>query len=509
MTEKHPGGAQAAPRTPSQPANRVLLVGALLVGAVAAAALTAFALRGHASHRHLEVAVGLPLAALIICVLAVVRRRLARLSVRRLLAAAVMAVPGLAIIGPVAAFPHLRSFFALRMVLILIVLVGAPWLIVVRRRWRLEAPTFAALYAAWFAWLVITLAWAPDRQAGLHYLLLFAELGAIAVAAASAGTSRRRLRGLLLGLALVLGLALLVATAEWTLHIHLPSANPSRAHPRSPEAFFYNTNDFATYLALCWPFVLLLPAWRRTRATTALTVAAVLASTAALLFSGSRASLLTFGLETVIVVIVVVAHGTPRVRRGAVVLVVVVVLGAGVLLSGHGGSTFGKFTLTKIAGEVRSGQGSGGVRFDLQIAGLHAAATRYFLGVGPGNVETVVGRQNLQFTIVNVHDWWLEVFADGGLPALLIFITIYLMALRSMVRVARWARDPLLRYLGLATAVSLAGFTIAMIGPSTAIKFPPMAILLGLAVAVLIRERREEHEQTGDLTPAPSLSLSA
>ena len=218
---------------------------------------------------------------------------------------------------------------------------------------------------------------------------------------------------------------------------------------------------------------------------------------------GSRASLLTFGLETVIVVAVVVAHGTPRVRRGAVVLVVVVVLGAGVLLSGHGGSTFGKFTLTKIAGEVRSGQGSGGVRFDLQIAGLRAAATRYFLGVGPGNAETVVGRQNLQFTIVNLHDWWLEVFVDGGLPALLIFVTIYLMALRSAVRVARWARDPLLRYLGLATAVSLAGLTVAMIGPSTAIKFPPMAILLGLAVAVLIRARREGQEQS-ELSSEPA-----
>jgi len=473
MTGKHAGGGQAAPlpipRATSQNASTALAVG----------------------------------------VFAVVRHRLARLSVRRLLTAAVIAVPALAILGPVAALPHFRSLFALRVVLALIVLVGTPWLIVARRRWRLEAPTFVALYAAWVAWLVITLAWAPDRQAGLHYLLLFAELGAIGVAAASAGTSRRRLSYLLLGLALVLGLALLVATAEWTLHVHLPTANPFYAHHRYPAAFFYNTNDFATYLVLCWPFVLLLPAWRRTRATTVLTAVAALGSVAALLFSGSRSSLLTFGLETVIVAVVIAAHGSPRVRRATVALAVVVVLGAGVLLSGHGGSTFGKFTLTKIASEVRSGQGSGGVRFDLQIAGLRAAATRYFLGVGPGNAETVVGRQNLQFTIVNVHDWWLEVFVDGGLPALLIFVTIYLMALRSMVRVARWARDPLLRYLGLATAVSLIGLTIAMIGPSTAIKFPPMAILLGLAVAVLIRARREAQEQGAELAAGGPGSAAA
>ena len=72
-------------------------------------------------------------------------------------------------------------------------------------------------------------------------------------------------------------------------------------------------------------------------------------------------------------------------------------------------------------------------------------------------------------------------FVDGGLPGLLLFLTIYLLLLVSMVRVARYARDALLRYLGSAMAIALAGFCVAIVGPSTAIKFPPMAILFGLA----------------------------
>jgi hypothetical protein len=126
--------------------------------------------------------------------------------------------------------------------------------------------------------------------------------------------------------------------------------------------------------------------------------------------------------------------------------------------------------------------------------------------VGPGNAEIVVGRQNPAFTVLNLHDWWLEVFVDGGLPALLIFLTLYLALLTASVRVARHARDHLVRYLGLATAVALAGFSVAIVGPSTAIYFPPMAILFGLAVAVVLRARRTDGllatAQPGQTAPA-------
>ena len=131
-----------------------------------------------------------------------------------------------------------------------------------------------------------------------------------------------------------------------------------------------------------------------------------------------------------------------------------------------------------------------------------AAAARWFLGVGPGNAEVVVIRQNPQFTVFNLHDWWLEVLVDGGLPGLLFFVTIYLLLLAQMVRVARYAGDALLRYLGAATAIALVGFSVAIVGPSTAIKFPPMAILFGLGIAVLVRARREDREPAGGL-PEP------
>jgi teichuronic acid biosynthesis protein TuaE len=338
--------------------------------------------------------------------------------------------------------------------------------------------------------------------AGLRYLLLFASLGAVAAATASAGVSRRRLIYLVLSLAVVYGLSVVVGTAEWRLRIHLPTASAFYTGRRTPAAFFLNANDFATYLALCWPFVLLLPSLRRRAAVVAFTAVVLLATVAVLLFTGSRTSLLALGVETAVAAVVIAATSGRRTRLAVAGLTVVALLGAGFLLAGRGGTIGQSFSLPQLAGQVQSGSGSGGVRSELQVAGLRAAASRWFLGVGPGNAEVVVIRQNPQFTVFNLHDWWLEVLVDGGLPGLLFFVTIYLLLLAQMVRVARYAGDALLRYLGAATAIALVGFSVAIVGPSTAIKFPPMAILFGLGIAVLIRARREDREPAGGL-PEP------
>ena len=500
------------PRAAPPTANRVSAsetVALLGAGGVLTAGLVAYAVRGPGSRGHLAIAVGLPLFVGVLLALALAWPKLARLPMRRVLAACVLALPARAVLGPALALPQFRALFAFRVVLAAVGLFGLAWLTITRPRWHLEATTFVTLFAAWFCWLVITLAWAPDPTAGLHYLVLFAELGVIAVATASAGTSRRRLRYMLLGLAAVYGLSLLVAMVEWRLGIHLPTASSAHGNHRRPATFFFNPNDYATFLALCWPFVLLLPTFRRTRGTIALTAAVLLVSAAALVFTESRSSLLALGLETVIIAAWTLARGSRRHRLVLVALAAVVVLGAGVLLSGHGGASFQKFDIGKLISQERSGQGSGSVRLQLQFAGLRAAETRWFWGVGPGNAETIVAQQNPAFTVINLHDWWLEVFVDGGLPGLLIFLAMYAAALASMVRVARRSRDPLLRYLGTATGVSLAGLTVALFGPSTAIKFPPIAILFGLAVAILIRARREDCESGEPQAVGRSAATSA
>jgi teichuronic acid biosynthesis protein TuaE len=406
----------------------------------------------------------------------------------------------LGVLGPALALPHFRSLYGFRVVLFLTLGGGLLWLITERPRLRIEASVYLVLYLAWAAWLLITLAWTSDISAAVHYLTLFFSLGILAAVTASAGLSRRRLRTMLIGLACALGLALLVATAEWLTRRHLPTASPTYHARRIPAAFFYNANNFATYLALCWPFLLIAPLMFRNRRAVAASVIGLGLSALAVLHTGSRLSLIAIALETLVVALAVAVRGGRTVRLAVVVLLLAGLLGVGLVLTGHG-TSLGIRSKFALVHKARPGpsqqQSSSSTRLQLQFAGLRAAETRFFFGVGPGNAEVLVARENPQFTIVNLHDWWLEVFVDGGLPALLIFATIYAMLLISMRRVMRFAQDPLLHYLGAAALVALLGFAIAIVDPSTAIEFPPLAILLGLALAVLIRARREQSTGGG------------
>ena len=465
--------AEAAPQTAGRAPRAALAAALLCAGVLVTAVLVAYAIRGGTSRAHVAVAVGLPILVGIVLFCVIARARLARLPVRWLLIAGVIALPALSVLGPVLALPPLRPLFGFRVVLALVGVAGLLWLIAVRRKWTIDGGTYLVLFLAWLCWLLITLAWAPDPGAGPHYFFMLIGLGAVAAATASTGLTERRLRWLLVALAAVYGLSLLVGLAETRLHVHLPTASPKYAGHPTPTAFFYNTNDFATYLALCWPFVLLLPWYRRRLGTVALTVVALLATAGVLLYTGSRTSVLAIALETLIVAVVVALRSGRWGRIAVTALAVVLLLGVGLLLAGVGGRFGTAFSVSRLAGQVQSGSGSGAVRSELTTAGLRAASTRWFLGVGPGNAEVVVASQNPDFTVFNLHDWWLELFVDGGLPALLIFVTLYLLLLAAMVRVARVARDRLIRYLGLATAVTLVGFSVAIVGPSTAIQFRP------------------------------------
>jgi hypothetical protein len=86
------------------------------------------------------------------------------------------------------------------------------------------------------------------------------------------------------------------------------------------------------------------------------------------------------------------------------------------------------------------------------------------------------------------------VIVDGGLPAFVLHALLYFGLLAAMWRIARRGADHLLRYLAAATMLSLTGYLIGALGPSSAISFAPMWILWGLSIAVMIRQRAVARE---------------
>lgn len=440
-----------------------------------------------------------PLIGLALALVVLVAVLLGPISIRRLGLVAVGLAAVTAILGPNLAAPAAPGLFAFRILAILIALGLLAYLLMdgaLVLPARVSRP--AGLLGLMLLWSALSIGWSTDALAAIRWTTFLLMMVALAIGVAMVMADARRARRLLWALAGVWALACLIGAAEMATGLTLPTARDV-SNAFGAASLFGNENNFAVYLALAVPWFLALPVVFTRTSLRVAGVAGAVVSIGFMLASGSKASLIALGLELIALLLLV---GGSRRTRGrlmaagliaglAVVIVVPSVLGIGLLPQ----RTVTKLDPRILVQQVEQDQGSGAVRTNLLSDGLDLVSETAGLGVGAGNAEVRV-RGLAQFPgVANLHNWWLEVLVNLGLVGLAVYVAFYLLIWRGAVRVARAGREPLTRYVGIATTVSLAGWVIGSIGPSTAIHFAPMWITFGLTMgglALLARERRRE-----------------
>ena len=93
--------------------------------------------------------------------------------------------------------------------------------------------------------------------------------------------------------------------------------------------------------------------------------------------------------------------------------------------------------------------------------------------------------------ITNLHNWWLETYADGGLVGFALHLVFFLLLVFALWPIARARPRPAHALPGQrAPVLALLGWTDRRrSGPSSSVSFAPMWILYGLALAVVSRAR--------------------
>jgi teichuronic acid biosynthesis protein TuaE len=423
------------------------------------------------------------------------RRAVGAVSLRPLLIGLVLALPFAALIGPSAALAVAPQLFAFRLLLVAVAAIAVPVVLLSEpqplslERWRPALPL-----ALWVAWLSLALLWAPDKLAGLTYLLLLGTMLAVVASTAVAGLTRRRLVAFCLTM-IVAYLAIVgVTVLEYTIGFRVPTSRLAAgggSQVYAVTSVFHNQNDLATYLAICWPFLLGVAFFTRRPRWLALALALALPGALAFVRTGSRSSLLAAGVSTLVMLVLVARPGSwLRTRRASIVgavLALVVFAAAGYLLFNDSTDPMlRQFRLEALVEDITEGSGSGSIRSELYRRGLAIAGESLLLGAGPGQAPGLLTGGIGGLGLGNLHNWWLEIYAEGGLPGLLLHLTFVVGLLRGLLRRSRASGDPLARYVATSAVAALAGFVIGALGPSRPMILVPMWILYGLSVAVLI-----------------------
>ncbi len=485
-----------APVAPSHftAADAALLGGGILLTALIAAAAT----------RHPAAAAAVLAAIALVAAVVLGRGRLARVRVGKLLTALLVSLPLLALLGPSFALPGVPQAFLFRVILAVVVYAGICYLLVRRDPMPFAAKDLLLPAVLWFAWLLIGMVWAPDKLAALNYIAIVVTMVAVLLATAAAGGTRRRLiwfgYTMMLGYAFVVGFTVL----EARLGIRLPTSRlltTVTSQTYAVTSVFHNQNDLATYIVMCWPFMLCAFFFTRRPRWIALTLLFMALGAAAFVRTGSRSSLVAAGISS-LAAVVLFRHLGPKLSSRAgnivtgLVIVALVVVAGWLLFNNSSNAMLRQFRLESLLTQAQANKGSGAIRSNLTERGLQIAGDTFLVGAGPGQVEGIIGAGTNALGITNLHNWWLETYTDGGLVGFALHFTFFLLLVIVLWPIARHDPDPLTRYLACGTWLALLGWTIGSVGPSSSVGFAPMWILYGLGLAVVSRSRLGTRERT-------------
>lgn len=411
-----------------------------------------------------------------------------------------------AVLGSVAAWPGFRTLSVFR-ILYVALSVGAVWWLLLKRTLpaRLRVAPFLWFLAFWVAWSLASLLWAADKAEGIRHSIFLVMMVSLSGGAAVAINNARSLRVALLLLGLLLGVALGIGLLEAATDFRLPTSGlvglPER-YQWAVTCFFYNQNDFATYLALWLPVLLAVPFF--TQRPTSLLAAALcsLGSALCLLYTGSRANLLAFILMIPsLLLVLALRKGTGSKRwQWALGVALIAAVACTIYLGTIGGLPILQppeigvqhWQFATFGAEMEAGIGSGGNRMQLLRGGLAVTLDSRLLGVGPGNADYHLRRIPGLETAYSLHNWWLEVLVTGGVLVFVGYVIFYASLLYALFRAATRSGDGLLAFTATALFAALIGYTLGALAPSSAIHFTPMWIHFGLGLAVINLYRDQE-----------------
>jgi O-antigen ligase len=407
------------------------------------------------------------------------------------------------VLGSAAAWPALRTVSLFRILYVALCFGGAIWVLRERRFPRgIRVRGLLLFLSFWMVWTLFSLIWADDKVAGIRYAIFLVMMVSLSMGTVLAADNPKRMRIALILLLAVFALSLAVGLLEIGTDFRLPTSGLVGRDLRyqwAATSIFYNQNDFATYIALWLPFLLVTPFLSRSVSALVASILGALVSAICLLYTGSRTNLLALGLAVPsTIAILALRKGSSRWWQWTLGIALILAVSCTVFVGMRGGLLGAPlpavgvqhWRFDTLGAEIGTGTGSGGTRIMLIEGGLEVARSSRLLGVGPGNAEYHLRQLPGLDSTYNLHNWWLEVLVDGGLLVFLGHLLFYGSLLYGLFLAAIRSGETLMVFAASALFAALMGYIFGSLSPSSAIHFTPMWIHFGLSMAVINLHRR-------------------
>ena len=170
---------------------------------------------------------------------------------------------------------------------------------------------------------------------------------------------------------------------------------------------------------------------------------------------------------------------------GLVVCMLILLIFLSIPIQGFFLQTTGQ--INSIATQTEEKIGSVYVRLNLIRNGLSFLRSKAGFGVGAGNFEYYMSNFAIYDTkrIINSHNWWLEILVNYGIFIFIGYIIFYLGIILNLRKIYYEKLSRYEKIICEGLLISLIGFSLVSLGPSSIMAFRPQWLLFAFALAFL------------------------
>ena len=373
-------------------------------------------------------------------------------------------------LGPFSIFPFRIFLIVLWFFFILSILLSKGKLNIS----QIKAKNYLLFLGIWLSYAILSLSWADyPVDAIRHIAFLFMGCSLIFFAILYFNQLKDLYRFYLIWIIITIPL---IGIGLWEVFTgnHLPNSNYFGMRRLDyqifrPSSVFGNTNDFASFLTLSIPFVWV---WMRYSAQKWLNKIIGIALLAIAFFllakTSSRANFLAVALE-ILFIFFFLFRLRRRIRISFSISLIIILsfifLPQIPLKIFH--RTYGFFENFTTPYQLTAG--STIVRINLIKNSIYFLVTHFGFGVGAGNIEKHIAHfaKYPTYGITNPHNWWVEILADYGLFIFIGYLFFYLGLIYNLWRTWHKISNRQEKMICEALLISLIGFSLASISPSS------------------------------------------
>ncbi|HOM11521.1 MAG TPA: O-antigen ligase family protein, partial [Spirochaetota bacterium] len=248
-----------------------------------------------------------------------------------------------------------------------------------------------------------------------------------------------------------------------------------------PTSTFHNQNDFATFLALYIPFGIGIFYYAHSLVLRFLGIMSISGAVYLILVTKCVSGILAVVLELIVLSVLYIFNK----RKFFLLAVLIPVVGIIVVWQ----YPFIHQYIQQMA--------SVGERINLIRNGIHFLCCTFGFGVGAGNIEYwMVNYPMYDVKVLNIHNWWAEILAEYGIFVFAGYVLFYFDIIYQLIKTYLSTTSCFMKLLCTTLILSLCGFFVACIGPSSFLNITAQWYIFGIALAFL-KHITSTEEQNG------------